>query len=119
MWQIDNRTPFAAERGWVRDREGAEIWLVAVKGTYDIDADGATRISPAQPPVLRVPEFHGEPNRSSLKYDADLVLTKTTTDILVVGHAYAPANRPVAQMDVSMRVGPVQKTLRVFGDRIW
>ena len=42
MWQIDNRTPFAAERGWVRDRDGAEVWLVAVKCTFDILPDGTT-----------------------------------------------------------------------------
>ena len=54
MWQIDNQTPFAAERGWVRDRTGAEVWLVAVKCTFDIDRDGSTAISAEQPPVLRV-----------------------------------------------------------------
>ena len=27
MWQVDNRTPFAAERGWVRDRDGKRITL--------------------------------------------------------------------------------------------
>ena len=119
MWQVDNRTPFAAERGWVRDRTGAEVWLVAVKCTFDIEQDGSTAISEEQPPVLRVPEPYGEPGTSSLKYEADLVLTKTTTDIIVVGHAYAPGGRPVTQLSVGFRVGPVQKVLRVFGDRRW
>jgi hypothetical protein len=119
MWQIDNRTPFAADRGWVRDRNGAEVWLVAVKCTFDIGSDGSTVVSARQPPVLRAPEYHGEPGRSSLKYEADLVLTKTTTDVIVVGHAYAPEDRPVATLDVGFRVGPVQKVLRVFGNRRW
>lgn len=119
MWQIDNRTPFAAERGWVRDRDGSEIWLVVVKATFDIRPDGTTAISEEQPPVLRVPEYHGEPGKSSLKYEADLLLTKKTTDVLVVGHAYAPAGRESTELDVGFRVGPVQKILRVFGDRIW
>jgi hypothetical protein len=119
MWQVDNRTPFAAERGWVRDRNGAEVWLVAVKCTFDIKPDGSTLVSNDQPPVLRVPEYNGEPGKSSLRFEADLVLTKTTTDVIVVGHAYAPQARPVAQMDVGFRVGPVQKVLRVSGDRSW
>jgi hypothetical protein len=119
MWHLDNRTPFAAERGWVRDRTGAEVWLVAVKCTFDIERDGSTAISTEQPPVLRVPESHGEPGTSSLKYEADLVLTKTTTDIVVVGHASAPDGRPVTQLDIGFRVGPVHKVLRVFGDRRW
>jgi hypothetical protein len=119
MWQIDNRTPFAAERGWVRDRDGAEIWLVALKCTFDIHPDGTLEVSKEQPPVLRAPEYHGEPGKSSVKFESDLVLTKCTTDIFVVGHAWAPYAVPVGQLDVGFRVGPVQKMLRVSGDRVW
>jgi hypothetical protein len=119
MWQVDNRTPFAAERGWARDRNGAEVWLVAVKCTYDIRPDGTTAISEQQPPVLRTPEYFGEPGKSSVKYDVDLVLTKTTTDITVIGHAYAPNARPATQVDCGFQIGPVHKVLRVFGDRTW
>jgi hypothetical protein len=119
MWQIDNRTPFAAERGWTRDRNGAEVWLVAVKCTFDIQPEGSTVVSAEQPPILRVPEYHGEPGKSSLKYEADLVMTKTATDIIVAGHAYTPHGQPIRQMDAGFRVGPVQKVVRVFGDRRW
>ncbi|MEX8519913.1 MAG: DUF2169 domain-containing protein [Leptothrix sp. (in: b-proteobacteria)] len=119
MWQIDNRTPFAAERGWVRDRDGAEIWLVAVKATFDILPDGNTQVTKEQQPVLRLPEHFGELGKSSIKYDADLVLTKKTTDVIVVGHAYAPPGMSVTHADVGFKVGPVQKILRVFGDRRW
>jgi hypothetical protein len=119
MWMVDNRTPFAAERGWVRDRNGAEIWLVAVKASFDILADGSTAVSEVQPPVLRLPEHVGEPGKSSIKYDADLVLTKITTDIVVVGHAHAPQGRTATELDVGFRVGPLQKVVKVYGDRHW
>jgi hypothetical protein len=119
MWQVDNRTPFAAERGWVRDRSGAEVWLVAVKCTFDIGRDGSTRIATEQPPALRLPEYAGEPGKSSLKYDADFVLTKATTDVTVLGHACAPGGRPVTGMEAGFAVGPVQKVLRITGDRVW
>src|SRR5262245_24217168 len=119
MWQVDNRTPFATERGWVRDRNGAEIWLVALKCTFDIRPDGSLVVSEEQPPVLRVPEHHGEPGKSSIRYEADLILTKKTTDIIVVGHAHAPGGRPITEMEVGFRLGPVQKMLQVTGDRAW
>lgn len=118
MWQVDNQTPFAAGCAWVRDRNGAEVWLVAVKCTFDIRPDGSTVVSNEQPKVLHVPEYHAGPD-SSIKYDADLVRTKATTDVTVVGHAYAPGGRPVTRMDVAFAVGPVRKTLRVTGDRVW
>ena len=119
MWQVDNRTPFAAERGWVRDRDGAEVWVVGVKCTFDVKPDGSTEASPDQPPVLRAAEYNGEPGKSSIRYDADLVLTKNTTDVIVVGHAYAPNGRPVSECDVGISVGPVRKVLHVVGDRVW
>jgi hypothetical protein len=119
MWQLENRTPFAAERSWVRDRDGTEVWLVAVKASFDILPEDRLRVAKEQVPVLRLPEHHGEAGRSSVKYDADLVLTKTNTDIVVVGHACAPAGAQVTQLDCGFRVGAVQKLVRIFGDRTW
>jgi len=119
MWQIDNRTPFAADRSWVRGRDGTEISLIAIKATFDIQADGHTTIAPEQPPPLLLAEYHGEPGKSSLKYEADFVLNKATTDVIVVGSAHAPGGRPVEQLDVGFRVGPIRRVLRVFGDRYW
>ena len=119
MWQVDNRSPFAAERGWVRDRDGAEVWLVAVKASFDIRPDGSTEVAKVQPPVLRAPVYHGEPGQSSIKYEADLVLGKKTTDIIVVGHAHAPPGSAATSLDAGFRVGTVQKIVRVIGDRTW
>lgn len=121
MWQLDNHTPYAAERTWVRDRGGAEIWIVAVKCSFDIHADGSTEPAAEQPPVTQVPEYidPAAPARSSLRHEIDLVRTKLTTDVLLLGEAHAPGGVPVTQLDVGFRVGPVAKRLRVTGDRVW
>ncbi|WP_374568600.1 DUF2169 domain-containing protein [Ideonella sp.] len=119
MWQLDNRTPFAAGQCWIRDRLGAEVWLVVVHASFDIGEDGVLTVSKEQTPPLYVPEFRGEPGASSLRRDTDFVLEKRCTDILLEGHACAPYGRTVGSLDVAMRVGPVQKVLRVFGDRTW
>ena len=121
MWQVDNRTPFAAERTWTRGRDGAEIWLVAVKCTFDVLPDGSTAVAAEQPPVNLVPQYLNpdNPSQSSLICDVDLVRTKETTDVILHGHAYAPQSRPVTRLEVGMRVGPVVKRLHVTGDRVW
>jgi hypothetical protein len=119
MWLIDNHTPFAADCGWIRDRDGSEVWLVVVKATFDIHPDGTTKIADDQPPVLRIPQYFGEPDESSVRYDTDLILTKPTTDIIVVGHAQAPGGSPVTALDAGFRVANVQKSVRVIGDRVW
>ena len=117
MWQVDNRTPFAVNRSWVRDREGAEVWLVAVRCTFRIRPDGSTSPAEEQDPVVLAPKHLGDPTGSSLRYDTDFVLTKPTTDVILHGSAYTPRGEPATSVDVSLRVGEVRKTLRVTGDR--
>lgn len=119
MWQLDNQTPFAAAQGWIRDRCGAEVWLVVVKASFDILADGSTEIANQQPEPQRLPEHNGEAGASSIRFETDFVLTKQTTDVVVAGHAHAPGGRAVHQIDVGMRVGSLYKVLRVFGNRAW
>ncbi len=119
MWQIDNRTPFAAGQSWVRNLDGAETWLVVVKATFDVQRGGATVPSKEQPEVTRAPVYRGEPGQSSIVYENDFVLAKQTTDVLLNGSAYAPGRGEISQIDVTMEVGPVRKTLRVYGDRSW
>jgi hypothetical protein len=119
MWQLDNRTPFSSGQGWVRNRDGAEVWLVVVKCTYDIKPDGTIEISRHQAPVVRAPEYNGQPGKSSIRFDSEFVLTKATTDIVVIGHAYAPNGDPVRELDAGFRLGSVEKLVRVFCDRTW
>ena len=63
MWAIKNETSYAAERTWVRDKNGAHRWSVVVKATFDLGTDGAVRLADAQVPPLLVPEHSGEPAR--------------------------------------------------------
>lgn len=119
MWMIDNRTPFAAERTWVRDQEGAEVWLVAVKGTFDIHPDGTTSVAAKQVAACLSPVFRGDPTTTSLLYDSDLNHKKLRTDVVLSGHAYAPNEEPAKYVDVRLKLGSIDKSVRVFGERIW
>jgi hypothetical protein len=119
MWQLTNTTPFAAERTFVRDRDGGEVWIVAVKATFTILPDGTLELADQQEQVIQAPEFAGEPGKSSLLYETDLVHTKLGTDVILHGHAYAFGGRPARSIDVALHVGTLSKTLRVIGDRIW
>ena len=119
MWMLNNQTPFAAERSWVRDKNGAEVWLVAVKGTFDILPDGTTALAEQQEEVVIAPNFSGDPQSSSLLNDTDLPHKKLATDVLVQGHAYAPKGQPVTQLSVGLKVANIQKILHITGDRYW
>ena len=117
MWAIDNRTPYRTAKTWGRDKDGVHQWIVAVKASFDIKADGRIALADEQHEPLIAPEYHGDPGLSSLRYDADLVAPKPTTDILLNGSAHAPGGRASAEFAVAMRVGPVYKALVVRGDR--
>jgi hypothetical protein len=119
MWQLNNQTPYAAERCFVRDRHGAEVWVVAVRATFSVGRDGALALVEPQPDVVVEPRFLDKPGQSSLLCDTDLVPFKPATDVLLLGHAYAPGGRQVTQLDVGFRVGELVRTLRIHGDRTW
>jgi len=119
VWDVDNQTRFAHDHSWDRDRDGAETWIVVVKGTFDIAPDGSTHPADEQQPVCTVPQYVGEPGASSLRLDTDLLRIKPTTDVLVIGHARAPHGRLVEQLDVTLKLESFEKTLRVVGDRSW
>lgn len=119
MWVLVNQTPFAAERSWVRDKNGSEVWLVAVRGTFNIYPDGLLEIAEEQSNVCLAPEYLGENGQSSLLYETDLFHTKPQTDVILHGHAYAPVGKPVTKMDVELKIDRFAKRLRVLGDRFW
>jgi hypothetical protein len=113
-----NLTPFAAERAWIRDRDGAEVWQVAIRASFIIRSDGRCEVADEQTPVRLAPQYADAPHEALLLSDTDLPLLRRATDVLVQGDAHAPAGRRVASVDVSLRTGPIDKVLRVWGDRI-
>jgi hypothetical protein len=118
MLQLDNRTPYEAERAVLLDIDGSEIWVIAVKATFNIKKSGPV-LADKQEPVCLADEYYGEPGNSSMKNENELVFKKPGTDVVVNGHAYAPKGKPVKRLDVSLRVHNRKKIIRVYGDRIW
>lgn len=118
MWQIENRTPFSAERAGARERNGAEVWLVGVKATFDLSDDGSLRLSAEQEPVHLAPEFRGDPTTTSLAHEADIVWGRPSTDVFVQGSAHSPG-APVTKLLVAFQVGAVRRVAMIVGDRVW
>jgi hypothetical protein len=119
MWAIENETPFAAERTFVRDRDGSEIWLVAVRATFQIQPDGRLEIAEKQDPVAQAPQYLGKPGKSSLRCDTDLPRTKLGTDVLLNATGYVPGGKEREEIEVGFRVGDLTKKLIVSGEQSW
>jgi len=119
MWIVNNNTPFATERCWVRDKNGAEVWLVAIKATFDIEPDGSLRLAAEQEAVHIAPKLREDSENPGLLYDTDLPHKKNNTDVLVEGHAYAPPGLQSRKVKVGLRIANINKILCVTGDRVW
>jgi hypothetical protein len=120
MWMLNNRTPYAAERSWVRGKRGEHNWIVAVKATFSIAPNGSLKAADEQLPPVLAPEYKGDPGRSSLLYESDLLGVKPPgTDVLVNGQAHAPNGRPAPMVPVSLTVGRTRKVLLVSGVRVY
>ena len=61
---------------------------------------------------------YGEPGKSSYKREPDFAFVKPATDVVLLGHAHAPRGK-ATEATVGVKVGPVEKTVRVVGDRVW
>src|SRR5262245_27279873 len=118
MWAVTNQTQFKVNSTWGRSKEGVHEWIVAVKGTFDIREDGKVTLADEQIAPLLLPEYTGEAGGSSLKYDADLVSLKPTTDVVLNATAYAPYGRPSADFLVEARIDRIHKAIRVVGTRV-
>ena len=119
MWLLRNRTPYAAERSWTRDKHGVHWYLIAVRGTFRVARDGRLSLDDEQRPPVLAPEYSGAPGESSLLHDSDLLEEKPGTDVLVLGSAHAPRGRPAATVPVVLRVGALEKQLLVHGNRVY
>ena len=116
--EIDNQSPFAFEPLFIADEELRPVVVTVVKATYRFDVEGLLTLADEQKPV----NLGGEPwiagPVSSYKYEPEVALCKLATDVVLIGHA-RPPTAGATQVDVGIKVGPVQKVARVFGDRFW
>ncbi|MDG4888091.1 hypothetical protein CK222_16080 [Mesorhizobium sp. WSM3866] len=117
MWLLSNHTPFAVERNWTRDERGHEVWLVAIKGSFEIDPDGKQTLLKDQTPVTKAPLFGADANE--LLDESDFNIEKKHTDVLIDGHVCAPEGQPSPEVIARIKIGDLDKAIRVIGDRVF
>ncbi len=116
--ELINHSPYLADMAVDMDRNGAETLVLIVKATFDITPDGYVQLSPEQKDIEWADVYAGKPGGSSVLYESDATWGRSGTDIALIGHAY-PKRLGDRQVDVEIRVGPLYKSARVFGDRYW
>ena len=116
--EIDNATPFAFEPVFIADEQLRPVVVMVIKATFRFGLDGAVSLADEQMPVNPTGETWTDAPVSSYKYESEVALCKLATDVALICHVQPPG-RGATQVDVGIKVGPVQKVARVFGDRFW
>jgi hypothetical protein len=114
---IENRTPFAFETAFATDEEGHSLVLPVVKATYSLTSAAEPALAEKQAPPNLPGCLWGEAGKSSYKYEPEGTLAKLATDVVLIGHAHNLTGVP--EVHVRLRTGPLDKTVRVTGDRYW
>lgn len=115
---VNNQTPFSVVCLPWQNAEGAGRLTVIVKATFRFTEAGI-RIAEKQLPIWFADQHEEDDPLKSVRFEADTAPFKPRTDVVLVGKAYAPGGRPRTSLDVRLRVGGLNKRLRVFGDRRW
>jgi hypothetical protein len=115
--QVENRSSFAFEALFLTDEEGVPLVVPILKATFDI-LPGVVKLADEQAPVDATGEFWGKPGESPYKREPETAFVKLSTDVFLIGTAKPPKAR-MKEMQVALRVGPVQKVVDAIGDRAW
>jgi hypothetical protein len=119
-----NRTPYGAVDLPSLDREGRELLVICVSGTFCLPSPvghhaGALTLHDEQPPPSLEDVYRGQPDRSSLRREGQTAYFRPGTDIYVDGQAWTPRGKSGTEVIAGLRVGSLKKTVRVVGDRRW
>jgi len=116
--QLMNRTPFAGGAFVDTDRHGSELLVLVMKATFAFGGSRPPVLAPVQDPLVFTDIHAGKPGASSLLYESDANWGRQAADVALLAYAY-PARTGDSESDVSIRVGALAKTARVFGERSW
>jgi hypothetical protein len=108
----------AATMLW-EDLDGRPRMTVIAKATWAIGDDGEVRPHPDPYPIFEGDVPWEDERATSVRFETDRVPFKPRADVVLVGAARAPGGRPRAAFDAALRVGRLEKRVRVTGDRRW
>lgn len=114
-----NTTPFLAELFASTDKHGVKHCVVVVKATFNVSPDGECQPAAEQVPFIYADQHHGDPGKTSIRYESDFAPVKPRADVLLNASAIAPSGRTVTTLDVVLSGPGFVKRALVTGDRTW
>jgi hypothetical protein len=98
--------------------DGKYVLAVLLKRTYRVVPFGPCERAPADRPLYGGDRHYADPMNTTVRFEADFVPYKLTTDVVLNGTAFAPGGRPAREFVAALEVGKARKQVRVIGDRM-
>lgn len=117
--ELVNNLPIPAFAFRQYDRNGDFDCVVAVRGTFTHVQDGELQLAREQEKFQWEDAYDGDPHQAVLLRQTDLTPEKPGTDVTFLGNTYAPGGKALSSWLCSLKLGPVQKSLRAYGPRFW
>ena len=115
--EITNRLPFKVEVLHLGNSDGDPVATAVIKATYVIGVDDLT-LAEEQQSIFPAGQSHGEPGKTSYRYEPECAYFKPSTDVVLIANAVAPRGN-ATQVEVDFSVGSLRKRAIAFGDRFW
>lgn len=116
--QVSCASPLAVGSFVWQPRAGAFALTVVCKATYTLQQGVSPLVAAPDEPSFTDIHWQGNP-AASVHIPSDLAPFKRRIDVLVSGHVHAPVGPPVRSLVARLRVGTIQKSMAVLGDRFW
>jgi len=115
-----NKSPFMFAQLPGRINFPGHSLTLIVKGTFDLVPDRKAGSSDEQLFPTGDEFFPDDVDMiCAPRYESDFAYYKPCADLLLAGHCHCPGGKPAPACPVTFSVGPVSRTLYVFGDRFW
>lgn len=97
-----------------------DLWALTVicKATFRL-VPGRAELSEEQDDINEQDNYWNDDRARSLYAPSDLVPYKMRSDVMLVGHAFAPRGEPKRSVVARLTVSSIDKSIEVFGDRSW
>jgi len=119
LGQIANATSFTVATLRWPDVDTRPKLTIIVKATFVLGREGeGVQPTPKQLPIFNN-DIMTEAQPPAVRFESDLVPFKPCTDVVLVGRAYAPEDKPVTEIVAGLRVGQLRYGVAVVGDRTW
>ncbi|MCK6592456.1 MAG: DUF2169 domain-containing protein, partial [Polyangiaceae bacterium] len=115
--EILSLCPFAVGTVIWQGQGGAFTLTTCVKGTFKLAHGRDALLADEQEPIGGDRYYAG--NAGGLYAPSDIAPYKPRSDVLLVGHAYAPGGKPVDALVARFTVGDLTKSIGIIGDRLW